>query len=86
LAAVLDPDRLACFAAAAQAEGVSLPGARRLLATLLRQRTPSVPQLGRRTQAAARKADALLPVRDAVARPGPNRPPPMTSSSADGRA
>src|SRR5829696_7330967 len=46
-AVVLDVDRLACFAATAQAEGVSLPVARRLLSPFLKQRTPSVPQLGR---------------------------------------
>jgi hypothetical protein len=68
-AVVLDADRLACFAATAQAEGVSLPVARRLLLPLLQQRTPSVPQLGRWAQAAAQKADALLPILDAVARP-----------------
>jgi hypothetical protein len=66
---VLDADRLARFAATAQAEGVSLPVARRLLLPLLPQRTPSVPQLGRWAQNAAQKADALLSVLDAVARP-----------------
>jgi hypothetical protein len=68
-AVVLDPDRLACFAATAQAEGVSLPVARRLLRPLLPQRPPSVPQLGRWAHAAALHAAALLPVLDAVARP-----------------
>lgn len=68
-AVVLDADRLACFAATAQAEGVSLPVARRLLVPFLKQRTPSVPQLGRWTQAAAQKADALLSVLDVAARP-----------------
>lgn len=68
-AVVLDADRRACFAATAQAEGVSLPVARRLLLPLLHQRTPSVPQLGRWAHAAAGKADALLLVLDAVARP-----------------
>jgi ABC-type amino acid transport substrate-binding protein len=68
-AVALDADRLACFAATAQAEGVSLPVARRLLLPLLQRRTPSVPQLGRWAQAAARKADALLSALDAVARP-----------------
>jgi hypothetical protein len=68
-AVVLDADRLACFAATAQAEGVSLPVARRLLLPLLQQRTPSVPKLGRWTKTAAQKADALLSVLDAVARP-----------------
>lgn len=68
-AVVLDADQLACFAATAQAEGVSLPVARRLLGPFLQQRTPSVPQLGRWAQAAAQKASALLPLLDAVARP-----------------
>jgi hypothetical protein len=68
-AVVLDADRLACFAATAQAEGVSLPVARRLLLPLLQQRTPSVPKLGRWTKIAAQKAEALLSVLDAVARP-----------------
>jgi hypothetical protein len=68
-AVVLNPDHLACFAATAQAEGVSLPVARRLLLPLLPQRAPSVAQLGRWAHAAAQKADALLPVLDAVAQP-----------------
>jgi hypothetical protein len=68
-AVVLDADRLACFAATAQAEGVSLPVARRLLLPLLLQRTPSVPKLGRWAKTAAQKADALLSVLDAAARP-----------------
>ena len=69
-AVVLDTDQLARFAATAQAEGVSLPVARRLLLPLLQQRTPSVPQLGRWTRMRRlHKADALLSVLDAVARP-----------------
>jgi hypothetical protein len=68
-AVVFDRDRLACFAATAQAEGVSLPVARRLLQPVLGQQTPSVAQLGRWAHAAARHAAALLPVLDAVARP-----------------
>jgi hypothetical protein len=68
-AVVLDGDQLARFAATAQAEGVSLPVARRLLLPLLQQRTPSVPQLGRWAHGAAHKADALLSVLDAAARP-----------------
>lgn len=68
-AIVLDTDQLARFAATAQAEGVSLPVARRLLLPLLKQRTPSVARLGRWTHAAAAKAEALLSVLDAVARP-----------------
>lgn len=68
-AVVFDRDRLACFAATAQAEGVRLPVTRRLLQPLLGARAPSVAQLGRWTHAAAQRAAALLPVLDAVARP-----------------
>jgi hypothetical protein len=39
------------------------------LVPFLKQRTPSVPQLGRWAQTAAHKARALLPLLDAVARP-----------------
>lgn len=66
-AVILDPDRLARFAATAQAEGVSLPVARRLLEPFLAQQTPSVAQLGRWAHAAGQRASALLPVLDAVA-------------------
>jgi len=68
-AVVFDCDRLACFAATAQAEGVSRPVARRLLQPVLGRQTPSVAQLGRWSHAAARHAATLLPVLDAVARP-----------------
>ena len=68
-AVVCDRDRLACFAATAQAEGVSLPVARRLLQPVLGRPAPSVAQLGRWAHAAAQQAAALLPVLDAVARP-----------------
>ena len=68
-AVVLDADQLARFAATAQAEGVSLPVARRLLVPLLKQDTPSVAQLGRWSHAAAHKAETLLSVLDDVVRP-----------------
>jgi hypothetical protein len=68
-AVVLDADHLAHFAATAQAEGVSLPVARRLLWPFLRQRTPSVAPLGRWAHAAADQAGALLPLLDALSRP-----------------
>jgi hypothetical protein len=68
-AVVLDPDRQAEFAATAQAVGVSLPVARRLLYVVLRERTPSVAKLGRWTKAAAQRAAALLPVLDEHTRP-----------------
>ena len=63
------PDRQAAFAATAQAEGVSLPVARRLLAVLLGPRAPSVAALGRSSAEAAAKAGRLLEVLDAAARP-----------------
>jgi hypothetical protein len=68
-AVVFDRDRLACFAATAQAEGVSLPVARRLLQPVLGPQAPSVAQLGRWAHAAGQHAAALLPVLDEVARP-----------------
>jgi hypothetical protein len=78
-AVLLDDDRLAAFAATAQAEGVSLPVARRLLTPLLARpsatdaaaprRLPSVAQLGRWSRQAARRAEGLLEVLDAFSRP-----------------
>jgi hypothetical protein len=68
-AVVLDPDKQAEFAAVAQAEGVSLPVARRLLAVCLGQRTPSVAKLGRWTKAAGQRAGALLATLDEFTRP-----------------
>src|SRR5262249_28185137 len=66
---VLDPDKQAEFASTAQAEGVSLPVARRLLVTLLGDRAPSVAQLGRRTKAVGQRSGALLAVLDEFTRP-----------------
>jgi hypothetical protein len=76
---LLDDDSLAAFASTAQAEGVSLPVVRRLLAPLLTRpvaepssktrRLPSVARLGRLTQEAARRSTALLAVLDAFSRP-----------------
>ena len=68
-AVAADDDRLAEFAATAQAEGVSLPVAYRLLVVLLGERTPSVARLGRWAQAAGRRSAALLAVLDGWARP-----------------
>jgi hypothetical protein len=75
----LDKDCLAAFASTAQAEGVSLPVARRLLSPLLAQpdaaasaprpRLPSVAQLGRWSRDAARRVEALLQVLDEFSRP-----------------
>jgi hypothetical protein len=68
-AVVIDADRQAEFAGTAQAEGVSLPVARRLLAVLLRDKTPSVAQLGRFSRQAAQRSAPLLEILDAQARP-----------------
>jgi len=73
-----DEDRLAAFASTAQAEGVSLPVARRLLVPLLAKpdaggsappKLPSVAQLGRWSRAAAVRAAPLLAVLDEFSRP-----------------
>jgi hypothetical protein len=63
------PEKQAELACVAQAEGVSLPVARRLLQVLLPPRTRSVPTLGRATAAAGRRAGLLLEVLDDAARP-----------------
>ncbi len=78
-AVALDDDCLAAFASTAQAEGVSLPVARRLLVPLLAKpcatgaaaprRPPSVAQLGRWSRDAARRAAPLLEVLDEFSRP-----------------
>jgi hypothetical protein len=66
----LSPDLQAQFAATAQAEGVSLPVARRLLAVIQGdEKTPSVAGLGRYSRCAALRAAALLEVFDEQARP-----------------
>src|SRR3954453_3454106 len=58
------------FATVAQAEGVSLSVARRLLRVVEGAKaTPSVPALGRVTGQAGERAGRLLEVLDAVARP-----------------
>src|SRR4051794_14563607 len=58
------------FAAVAQAEGVSLSVARRLLRVVAGAKlTPSVPTLGRATLEAGVRAGALLAVLDGKARP-----------------
>ena len=58
------------FASVAQAEGVSLSVARRLLRVVQgSQSTPSVPALGRATLQAGKQAGGLLKVLDEVARP-----------------
>jgi hypothetical protein len=77
-ACLLDDDALAAFASTAQAEGVSLPVSRRLLAPLLARpvaaaapaprQPPSVARLGRLTREAARRSTALLAVLDVCSR------------------
>jgi hypothetical protein len=68
-AVVVTADLQAEFAATAGAEGVSLPVARRLLAVLLRDKTPSVATLGRQSRQAGLRAGSLLEVFDEHARP-----------------
>jgi hypothetical protein len=65
----LTPEKQAEVACVAQAEGVSLPVARRLLAVLLGPDTPSVATLGRFSLDAARRSTRLLEVLDDAARP-----------------
>jgi hypothetical protein len=66
---VLDADKQAEFASVGQARGISLPDLHALLDVLRPGRAPSVATLGRWTQAAARKAAALLTVLDEQAWP-----------------
>jgi len=68
-AVVMDRDRQAEFVATAQAEGVSLPLARRLLVVCLGQRAPSVAQCGRWAKAAGQRSGALLAALDEFTRP-----------------
>src|SRR5260370_3055930 len=86
-AVVVDEDCLAAFASTAQAEGVSLPVARRLLAPVLtrsnapgsgsKRQLPSVAQLGRWSRDAAHRAEARLGGLDAF-----RRPPAQQAASA----
>lgn len=69
-AAEITPDKQDEFATVAQAEGVSLSVARRLLHVVAGSiSVPSVPTLGRATLEAGQRAGPLLSVLDAVARP-----------------
>ncbi len=66
----ITPDKQQEFATVAQAEGVSLSVARRLLRVVAGTKTtPSVPALGRATLAAGERAGQLLQVLDDKARP-----------------
>jgi len=65
----MTPDKQDEFATVAQAEGVSLSVARRLLRVVEGSpSTPSVPTLGRATHAAGKRAGGLLEVLDEAAR------------------
>lgn len=68
-AVVITRELQAEFASTAQAEGVSLPVAHRILGVLLRDGTPSVATLGRFSRRAGLAAGALLEVFDQHARP-----------------
>jgi hypothetical protein len=66
----MTPDKRHEFATVAQAEGVSLSVARRLLRVVQGSKaTPSVPTLGRATLEAGNRAGPLLKVLDEAARP-----------------
>ena len=65
----MTPEKQAELACVAQAEGVSLPVARRILRVLLPPKARSVPTLGRATAAAGCRAGQLLEVLDEAARP-----------------
>src|SRR3954447_9107602 len=65
----IDADKQAEFASVAQAEGVSLPLARRLLQVLLQEAAPSVARLGRWAKDAQLRASATLAVLDPLSRP-----------------
>jgi hypothetical protein len=74
----ITPDKQDEFATVAQAEGVSLSVARRLLRVVEGAgSTPSVPTLGRATLEAGKRAGPLLKVLDEVARPA------VTQGTAD---
>ena len=63
------PEKQAEVASVAQAEGVSLPVARRILQVLLPPKARSVPTLGRASAEAGRHAGRLLEVLDEAAGP-----------------
>jgi hypothetical protein len=65
----MTPEKQAEVACVAQAEGVSLPVARRILQVLLPPKTRSVPTLGRATAEAGSQAGRLLEVLDEAAQP-----------------
>src|SRR5262249_61375659 len=73
----MTPEKQTEMACVAQAEGVSLPVARRLLRVLVPPKASSGPTLGRATAAAGRRAGQLLEVLDEATRP------PRTPATAD---
>ena len=81
----ITPDKQHEFATVAQAEGVSLSVARRLLQVVGASRpTPSVPTLGRATREAGNRAGPLLQVLDEAARPVVKQGTADEISSAEG--
>jgi hypothetical protein len=68
-AVLIDADKQAEVATVGQARGVPLRDCQALLEVLIPGRVLSVPTLGRRTQAAGRRAGQLLAVLDEAARP-----------------
>lgn len=65
----MTPEKQAELACMAQAEGVSLPVARRLLQVVMAPKSRSVPALGRATLEAGQRAGRLLAVLDEAVRP-----------------
>jgi hypothetical protein len=65
----MTPEKQAEVACVAQAEGVSLPVARRILQVLLPPKTRGVSTLGRATAEAGSQAGRLLEVLDGAAQP-----------------
>ena len=65
----MTPEKPAEVACVAQAEGVSLPVARRILRVLVPPKARSVPTLGRATAEAGRRAGRLPEVLDGAASP-----------------
>src|SRR5258708_31686410 len=78
----ITPDKQHEFATVAQAEGVSLSVARRLLRVMMGQRrSRAVATLGRATLEAGKKAGPLLEVLGDTVRPPPHPPPPHPTLS-----
>lgn len=65
----MTPEKQAEMACVAQAEGVSLSVARRLLQVVMAPKSRSVPALGRATREAGQRAGQLLAVLDETVQP-----------------